>query len=119
MIGKTNYNRYDYFYWYPGMWHGHIREYVKLDLQLLNEYLKLNLIELSSYHLQLDVLPFILRKPYQIFSNFFPSIKDTWMLVAQKPKGWKPQFIPSKQQLKKSLGWHYFDVSKDKYNWFK
>ena len=115
LVGKTNYNRYDYFYWYPGMWNGHVREYVKLDLELLNKYLKLNLAELSSYHLQLDVLPYMLRKPYQFFSNFIPSIKDTWMLVSQKPKNWKTQYIPSTQQKRESLGWHYFDLSKYKY----
>ena len=118
-FGRTNYNRYDYFYWYPGFWNGHVREYVKNDLEQLNFFLKLDKKEISSYHLQLDVLPSILRKPFVLISNVMPSIRDTWMLVSAKPKSWKPQFIPSKKQIKKSLGWHYFDISKYKYNWFE
>jgi 2-polyprenyl-3-methyl-5-hydroxy-6-metoxy-1,4-benzoquinol methylase len=116
-VGKTNYNRYDYFYWYPGPWNGHVREYVKNDLVLLNKYLKLEEVSLTSYHLQLDALPAFLRKPFVALSHLMPGARDSWMLVSRKPSDWTSQTVPSKEQIKSSLGWHYFDMSKYEYDW--
>ena len=31
------------YYWSPGSWRGHVREYVKNDLYLLSKYLGLNI----------------------------------------------------------------------------
>jgi 2-polyprenyl-3-methyl-5-hydroxy-6-metoxy-1,4-benzoquinol methylase len=117
LVGKTNYNRYDYFYWYPGSWNGHVREYVSKDLELLNQYLKLEKVELSSYHLQLDALPAVLRRPYIVASHLVPGVRDSWMLVSRKPENWTSQIEPSKQQIKDALGWHYFDMSQYEYDW--
>ena len=117
LVGKTNYNRYDYFYWYPGAWNGHVREYVANDLVLLNKYLKLEQVELSSYHLQLDALPKFLRTPFKVGSCLMPGVRDSWMLVSKKPENWLSQVKPSDQQIKEALGWHYFDMSKYEYDW--
>lgn len=117
LVGKTNYNRYDYFYWYPGAWNGHVREYVKKDLELLNKYLNLEKVELSSYHLQLDALPALLRTPFKIGSYLMPGVRDSWMLVSRKPKSWSSQVEPSPEQIKDALGWHYFDMSQYDYDW--
>ena len=117
LVGKTNYNRYDYFYWYPGAWNGHVREYVSKDLELLNKYLKLDKVELSSYHLQLDALPPLLRAPFRAASYLMPGVRDSWMLVSRKPESWTSQIEPSKQQIKDALGWHYFDMSQYEYDW--
>ena len=35
LIGKTNLPPFDSYYWYPGHWRGHVREYVKGDLESL------------------------------------------------------------------------------------
>ena len=117
LVGKTNYNRYDYFYWYPGPWNGHVREYVKNDLVLMNKYLKLDLVEISSYHLQLDALPSFLRMPFRILSHLMPGARDSWMSISRKPSDWTSQTIPSKKQIKDALGWHYFDMSQYEYDW--
>lgn len=117
LVGKTNYNRYDYFYWYPGTWNGHVREYVRKDLELLNQYLKLEMVELSSYHLQLDALPSLLRGPFRVASHLMTGVRDSWMLVSRKPENWTSQIEPSKQQIKDALGWHYFDMSQYEYDW--
>ena len=117
LVGKTNYNRYDYFYWYPGAWNGHVREYVRQDLELLNQYLKLDKVELSSYHLQLDALPAVLRGPFKAASYLAPGVRDSWMLVSRKPENWTSQIVPSKKQIKEALGWHYFDMSQYDYDW--
>jgi len=117
LVGKTNCNRYDYFYWYPGAWYGHVREYVKNDLELLNKYLRLDKVELSSYYLQLDALPTLLRTPYKIATYFAPGVRDSWMLVSRKPENWVSQIESSSQQIKSALGWHYFDMSQYDYDW--
>ncbi len=117
LMGKTNYNRYDYFYWYPGFWNGHVREYVKDDLVQMNNFIGMELIELSSYHLQLDVLPGILRAPYKFMTNFMPGVRDSWMLVTKKPDDWVEHLTPTQEQIDKALGWHYFDQSKYDYDW--
>ncbi len=117
LVGKTNYNRYDYFYWYPGYWNGHVREYVKDDLLQMNNFIKMDLVELSTYHLQLDVLPGFLRPPYKLFTRLIPSVRDSWMLISRKPNDWVEHYEPTKEQLDQALGWHYFDLSKYSYDW--
>ena len=112
LFGYTNYGRYDYFYWYPGPWNGHVREYVKGDLKQLNYFLKLKPKLLTSYHLQLDVLPSLLHLPFKLLTTFFPSFRDSWMMISQKTNKWKPALTPTKEIKKKALGWHYFDMSK-------
>jgi len=119
LLGKTNYNIFEYFYWYPGEWQGHVREYVKNDLLLLNKFLGLDLLELSSYHLHLDVLPPSARKWFVGFSFFFPDIRDSWMLVARKPDGWKERFEPSKEEFTKAFGAQYYDYSNAEFDWEK
>ena len=46
--GRTNYPPYDSFYWYPGPWRGHVREYVRRDLELMTRFLGLELVELRG-----------------------------------------------------------------------
>lgn len=117
LIGKTNYNRFDYFYWYPGKWNGHVREYVKSDLEQLNDFLCLQKLELSTYHLQLDVLPAWARAPYKAATVLAPGVRDSWMLIARKPENWEPQYEPTPDQFDKALNWHYFDLSSYEHDW--
>lgn len=90
-VGRTNYTRYDKYYWYPGPWRGHVREYVKHDLILLAEYLGLELRELRSCHNMTARLPWLVRMLYVGITNFFPGWRDTWLMVAQKPSSWRPK----------------------------
>jgi SAM-dependent methyltransferase len=117
LLGKTNYNRFEYFYWYPGLWQGHIREYVKNDLLLLNKFLGLKLIELTSYHLQLDALPQRARELFVGFTYFFPGCRDSWMLIARKPPDWQPRFKPNPKQFENAFGNQYYDYSNADFDW--
>lgn len=117
MMGKTNYNRFQYFYWYPELWRGHIREYVKKDLQLMTEFLQLELLDLSTYHLQLDVLPGYARQPFVAFSSLLPSVRDSWMLIARKPEDWQPAFKPDATQFKDAFGTQYYNYSDADFDW--
>jgi hypothetical protein len=44
---ENNLPPFDQYYWYPGPWRGHIREYVKSDLAMLSDYLDLEVLELE------------------------------------------------------------------------
>ena len=117
MMGKTNYNKFDYFYWYPGMWNGHVREYVYNDLFQLNEYLGLELLELSAYSLQLDVLPKYARKPFHLLTTLAPGVRDSWMLISRKPEDWQPLFAPNVTQFQSAFGSQYFDYTGVDFDW--
>ena len=117
LLGRTNYNRFEYFYWYPGLWHGHIREYVRGDLLLLSEFLGLELLELSTYHLQLDRLPVTARRLFVAFSVLAPGTRDSWMLIARKPLDWKPRFKPSPEEFEVAFGSQYYDYSRAEFEW--
>lgn len=117
LLGKTNYNRFEYFYWYPGLWNGHVREYVQNDLKLLNKYLGLECLDLSSYSLQLDVLPRYLRKSFSVISGLFPGVRDSWMLISRKPENWSPNFKPNSDQFERAFGGQYFDYSHADFDW--
>jgi SAM-dependent methyltransferase len=88
VLGRTNLPPFDTYYWYPGPWRGHVREYVRDDLVKLSEYSGLERVELHSCHHMLKVLPPIVRAPYVLLSNVFPSWRDSWLLVARRPRGW-------------------------------
>jgi SAM-dependent methyltransferase len=117
LAGKTNYNKFEYFYWYPGMWNGHVREYVKQDLQLLNQFLNLELLELSTYHLHLDVLPAWARPLYTSLTCIAPGFRDSWMLISRKPEDWSPKFKPNSEQYEKAFRGQYFDYSQVDFDW--
>ena len=102
--GRTNYPGYDGFYWYPGPWRGHVREYVRGDLEKLAGFLGLELIELRGCDHILYKLPGFARTPYKLVTGVFPSLKDTWLLVARKPEGWTPKRDLPEAELGRILG---------------
>ncbi|MGB0454924.1 MAG: class I SAM-dependent methyltransferase, partial [Bacteriovoracaceae bacterium] len=107
--GETNYPPYDQFYWYPGPWRGHVREYTKNDLSLLSQYLKLDLKLLKGADHMIWKLPTFARFPYYLFTNFFDGMKDTLYLIAQKPNNWNPVIDSEEQKaiLQKSTTFEY------------
>jgi 2-polyprenyl-3-methyl-5-hydroxy-6-metoxy-1,4-benzoquinol methylase len=91
LLGRTNYQHFDMFYWYPGAWRGHVREYVKNDLTLLAEYLNLEILELRGCDHMLLRLNEPIRSAYLGITNIMHSWKDSWLLVARKRNGWHSQ----------------------------
>lgn len=89
--GRTNLPSYDLYYWYPGSWRGHIREYTKDDLAKLSEYLNLEVAELKGCdHMIHRKLPASIRPLYIMVTGVFNDWKDSWTLVAKKRPGWQP-----------------------------
>jgi len=104
LLGKTNLPGFESYYWYPGPWRGHIREYVRDDLLKLSEYLGLFVVELRSCHHMLQKIPRPIRPVYVSFTALFPGWRDSWLLVAKKPFDWKPKMNLSKDELKRIYG---------------
>lgn len=88
-FGKTNLPSFENYYWYPGKWRGHVREYVKDDLERLSEYLNLEVLELRSCHHMISKLPSFARPIFILLTSIFPGWRDSWLLVAKKKLEWK------------------------------
>jgi SAM-dependent methyltransferase len=101
--GRTNYPRYAYFYWSPGRWRGHVREYTKGDLRSLAGFLGLTLCELRGCDEILQNVPARLRTIYLGVTKFLPDLKDSWLLVAKKPDNWTPKRELPKDEADKVL----------------
>lgn len=104
LFGRTNFPRFESYYWYPGCWRGHIREYVKDDLVKLSEYLNLEVLELRGCDHMLQKLPVIARPTYLFVTGIFTGWKDSWLLVARKRQGWVPRNTLPQDQLARVLG---------------
>jgi hypothetical protein len=95
LFGRTNLPSFESFYWYPGPWRGHVREYVKDDLYKLCEYLSLTILELRGCDHMLERIHPALRSFYLGATWIAPSWKDSWLLVARKPADWTPSLVDS------------------------
>ena len=98
LFGRTNLPRFDSFYWYPGAWRGHVREYVRHDLAKLAEYLGLEVLELRGCDHMLEKLPKAVLPAYGLLTRVFPGWKDSWLLVARKPANWIPRRALSRSE---------------------
>ncbi|MGB7267119.1 MAG: methyltransferase domain-containing protein [Terracidiphilus sp.] len=91
LFGGTNYQQFDTYYWYPGQWRGHVREYVKSDLRKLSKYLSLEVLELHGCDQMLHRVRGVSRGVYVAATSLMKGWKDSWILVARKGTDWRPQ----------------------------
>jgi SAM-dependent methyltransferase len=91
MFGRTNLPRFDSYYWYPGPWRGHVREYTKGDLRQLAGFVDLEIFELRGCHHMLDKVPKMFRPLYLGVTGALKGWRDSWLLLAKKGQGWKPK----------------------------
>lgn len=104
LTGKTNLPRFEDYYWRPTRWRGHVREYVKDDLNKLANYLDLELLELRGCDHMLSRLPGFGRPAYLLVTGIFDGWKDSWMLIAGKRPGWTPRKTLSAAERARILG---------------
>jgi SAM-dependent methyltransferase len=104
LVGRSNLPRFEGYYWYPGTWRGHIREYVQNDLMQLSEYLNLEVVELHGCDHMLHKLPGPMRSTYLGVTRVFQGWKDSWMLVARKRPDWVPRKTLPEEELARILG---------------
>jgi SAM-dependent methyltransferase len=104
IFGRTNLPPFDGYYWYPGSWRGHVREYVGDDLRKLSNYLNLEIVELRGCDHMLEKLPVAARPVYLFLTRVFTGWKDSWLLVARKPPGWEAKRTLPQEELARILG---------------
>ena len=102
--GKTNLPRFPTYYWYPGKWRGHVREYVKDDLRVLCSFLGFEIVALDSCHHMLRVVPRVVLPSYLLLTQLFRGWRDSWLLLAKKPEHWRPRKSLSKGGFAKLIG---------------
>ena len=90
LVGKTNLPPFDAYFWWPGEWRGHVREYVRGDLEQLTRFLGIEVLELRGVNHMLEQLPHFLRQPFVRLTHFAQGLRDSWVLVARRPEGWQP-----------------------------
>lgn len=92
LFGRSNLPRFEIYFWYPGHWRGHVREYVRDDLVKLSEYLNLEIVELRACdHMIEKKLPIFARPVYLAVTRLFTGWKDSWLLLAKKSPNWVPK----------------------------
>lgn len=91
LVGRTNLAAYDLYYWYKGPWRGPVREYVRGDIEALCDNLGLQRVQLGTVHHMLHNLNKAAHPVYKGVTSLFPDWRDTWLLVAKKPKEWSPR----------------------------
>lgn len=89
-VGGTNLGAYDSYYWYPGKWRGHIREYVRDDLKKLADYSGLDILELRPRNYLLFAMPSALRPLWVVLTSVVKGACDSWLLVGRKRRDWLP-----------------------------
>ena len=94
LFGYTNYPRFKGYYWSSDPWRGHNREYVYNDLKLLAKYLDLECLLISGRNHMIYKLPFFVHPFYKLITFFFPSWKDSWVLICRKTDIWSPKRDP-------------------------
>jgi SAM-dependent methyltransferase len=104
LVGKTSLPAYPDYYWHPGPWRGHVREYTRGDCVALAEALGLEIVEIRAVHNMLQKVPRRFRKLYQSLSGLAPSTRDTWSMVVRKPAGWTPKRDLTEQELETFTG---------------
>ncbi len=106
--GRTNLGDYDFFYWYPGAWRGHVREYTKDDLIKLCNNLNMEILEISSCHFmaarRLKKYPKYVKIMYRMLTGIFPGWRDTWSIIGKKPNDWVPRKSLPEPELQKIYG---------------
>ena len=88
LAGKTNLGSYESYFWTPGQWRGHIREYVRDDLLQLAHFLNLEILQLKSCNHMLYAMPKALRPVWCFLTGILRNGKDSLMLLARKNPGW-------------------------------
>ena len=119
IFGKTNYPSFSSFYWSPNNWRGHIREYVKNDLVLLNNYITFDTVQLNSHHYHLERLSKVARLFFIIICKLFPGFRESWLYIGKKPKGWEPRNSPTNTEFQSAYEKQYYKPSESIVTWKK
>jgi 2-polyprenyl-3-methyl-5-hydroxy-6-metoxy-1,4-benzoquinol methylase len=103
-LGNSNYQSYSSYYWYPGEFRGHIREYVNDDLVQLAKFQGLDVERVGNYNHFWNAVPNHLKWGVRILCRLVPSFSDSCSLIARKPANWQPKEELAINELNDALG---------------
>ena len=103
-FGKTNYPKFEYYYYHPVPYRGHIREYTVGDLRQMCDFLRLEKMVLTGCDHMIYKVPKGMRHIYFGITDLFPSLKDSIILIARKPQKWRPDLFNDRKKIDKILG---------------
>lgn len=115
--GKTNYPSFESFYWSSYPWRGHVREFVRGDLEKLGLFLGLEMLEISSHHYHLDSVGPVKRAVFKAICRIFPGFRESWLFVGKKPAGWTARNEPSDKEAADAFKKQYFRYDKSEIDW--
>jgi len=117
--GKTNYPSFESFYWSSYPWRGHVREFVRNDLEKLGRFLDLEELEISFHHYHLDSVGPNMRRLFKTICRIFPSFCESLLYVGRKPVDWCPRNEPNDKEAASAFRKQYFRYDKSKIDWGK
>lgn len=88
--GRTNYPPIQGFYESTGVWRGHVREYTLDELRWVVEASGGDVKLASTFHGFIEKVPRRFRKPYVFATNYFTGIRDSLLVLAERPVNWEP-----------------------------
>jgi hypothetical protein len=93
--GKTNMPDFGYFYWSGPPWRGHVREYVRDDLQRLARYAALQIAELRG--VDTILMPASVQRNQALWNAMtapMTGLRSSWLMLAIKAPGSAPMVEP-------------------------
>jgi SAM-dependent methyltransferase len=89
LTGRTNYPNVEQFFYSPGSWRGHVREYTLAETRWICEAAGFHNVSSSTFEAIAHArLPRYLVPVFLFASTFLPTMRSGLCVVAQKPEGW-------------------------------
>ncbi len=89
LTGRTNYPNVEQFFYAPGLWRGHVREYTLDETRWICEAAGFHVVASSTYEAIAYVrLSKWLVPVFLLVGSCFPTVRSGLCVVAQKPEGW-------------------------------
>jgi 2-polyprenyl-3-methyl-5-hydroxy-6-metoxy-1,4-benzoquinol methylase len=89
LTGRTNYPNIEQFFYSPGLWRGHVREYTLDETRWICEAAGFHVVASSTFEaLAYARLPKWLVPAFLFVGSCFPTMRSGLCIVAQKPAGW-------------------------------
>jgi len=117
--GKSNYPSFDSFYWSSYPWRGHVREFVRSDLEKLGRFMGLEVLEITFHHYHLDRVRPVTRGLFKTICRIFPSFRESLLFVGRKPADWSARNEPSDEEAPMAFSKQYFKYEKNNIDWKK
>jgi hypothetical protein len=92
-MGRTNYPPVNAVYENVGPWRGHVREYTLPETVQVLRWSGFDVVRAETFHgmVSLRLRSPIARGMYKALCGAWGSLKDSLIVAARKPAGWRPR----------------------------